>query len=89
MWMLRQVLSAASVKVMIILAALWQIKSVVFVPAILANMPSLTDVAANIKFFSAAFAHTHVSVQLSIIASGVLVLWLLNDVRQKEFGYWF
>jgi len=87
--MLRQALSASSVKIMIILASLWQIKSAVFVRAVFQNMPSFTDIAANLQFFSAAFAHTHMTVQLSIVASGILALWLVKDVRQNQAGYWF
>ncbi|MBI3631869.1 MAG: hypothetical protein HY225_00255 [Candidatus Vogelbacteria bacterium] len=89
MWVLRQILSAASIKVMIIFAFLWQIKHIVYVRSVIANMPSITDIVANINFFSAAFAHTHPSVQLSIIASSVVALWLLNDARHRELGYWF
>mgnify|MGYP001603560618 CR=1 FL=1 len=88
-WMLRQALSASSVKVMIILASLWQIKQLVYVRAVFENMPSITDIAANLQFFSSAFTHTHVTVQLYIIASGILALWLAKDIRQHQLGYWF
>ena len=88
-WFLRQALSARSMKVMIVLASLWQIKQLVYVKAVIANMPKLTDLAANYNFFSYALLHTQFAVQLSILVSGVLMVWIASDTLKRQPGYWF
>jgi hypothetical protein len=89
-WMLRKATSPRVVKLLILLTAVWQIKDRVFVSKVIENMPSLADIQATYGFFSSAMMHTQLTVQLSIIASGLFALLLLRDfVNRKELTYWF
>ena len=88
-YVLRKMLSPRSLKVAIILASLWQIHTHVAEKFVLANMPRVADIVAVAKFYLAAFLHTQSIVQVSILASGVLVLWLAKDVLRPQVSYWF
>ncbi len=88
-WILRKALSQRSLKIMVILATFWQIKNLVYVRAVIANAPSITDLVANLRFFSAALLHTQFAVQISILASAILMLWVARDIQKKQPGYWF
>ncbi|MBX4215605.1 hypothetical protein KW797_01510 [Candidatus Parcubacteria bacterium] len=55
---------------------------------VIENMPSVTDLGAVLRFYSAAFVNTHFSVQvLSILFAGT-ALWLFRDLfRGRSYRY--
>jgi len=55
---------------------------------VIANMPALTDVSALYRFYSYAFLNTQIAVQVAIIASLAVGLWLFRDLFRKEKLYY-
>ncbi len=59
----------------------------VSVKNVLANMPSIFDIAAITRFFAFAVEHTEITVQLAILLSAIGFAWLLARlVAQLRFS---
>lgn len=59
----------------------------VSVPHVIANMPSLIDVAAVARFFLSAFTHTVFLVQAFSLVAIATLLWLLRDLLRGNGTY--
>lgn len=73
---MRPFVSTAALAALLALVSLYAISREVWVAMVFANMPSLADLAAVLRFFAAAFLHTSFLVQ----AFSVLALVCLSRV---------
>ena len=75
-YLLRTAIPALCLSGLVFALSLLAIGREVWVAKILANMPSVADVPAVLRFLASAFAHTDLAVQvLVVVATGALV-WL-------------
>lgn len=82
-WVLRQIFSPFSMKLLILLGVIKQSANMIFVRSILYNAPSLFDPMANFQFFSSAFFHTNLTIKLLLISTLAMSAWLLRDVIMR------
>jgi hypothetical protein len=83
-WLLRKLSSPVAMKTLMLLAVLKESLSVVSLPHIVANSPSLLDPMANYRFFSNAFFTTEIGVRLLLLAFLAISFWLIRDLIQKS-----
>jgi hypothetical protein len=88
-YILRQIFSPTSMKIVMLFAVLKESFSVVSVPNVLANSPSLLNPIASYQFFTSAFLNTELVVRILLVATLALTLWLIRDLLSKPsvFGY--
>ncbi len=60
----------------------------VSVKNVIANMPAVTDISAVYRFYSYAFFNTHIAVQVAVVASLAVGLWLFRDLFRKGKLYY-
>lgn len=65
-----------------ITASLYLIGREVWVARVWENMPNLTNVAATFRFFTYAFAHTHVIVQALMLITIFAALWFVRELSR-------
>lgn len=86
-WLVRKILSPATAKALILVGIVRQLFIFVSVKDVMINAPSVYDIAASFTFFGQAFMHTGLSVQLSLLASLSLFLWIIHDfVNSRELS---
>ncbi len=78
----RELTSPLSLKVITFGVCFLVVNSVVSLPQVFLNMPSVTDVSALSKFASSAFAHTDTAVKILTIAGAGLMVWAGRDVAR-------
>ncbi|MBI5139856.1 MAG: hypothetical protein HZA94_00165 [Candidatus Vogelbacteria bacterium] len=89
-WALRVATSPRVVKLLILIASVWQFKEHVFVSRVFANMPSPIDPSATYWFFSSAIVNAQLIVQVSMLAGAAFGLLVLRDIVDKrQATYWF
>lgn len=76
---LRSASTGAGAAVLLLVLSLYLIGRQVWVARVLHNMPSLAHVGAFARFFTYAFAHTHLTVQLLILLVVFAILWLARE----------
>lgn len=81
---LRRALSPFALKSYAALALLWGVGRVVWVARVIENAPGLTRPFDNIHFFTSAFAHTHLIVQVLVLGVTVFCLWLMRDLTSPR-----
>lgn len=74
-WMLKKVLSFAFLRFLVLCGLAFELFREVSVVNVLNNLPNVTDIAANFRYISFAFAHTEASVQLYVFGITAMVLW--------------
>lgn len=80
---LRTLLAPPMVKLYIGALVLWQIGHQVFVAKVFANSPGLAHPLANLNFFTSAFTHTHLAVQVLVSVLVVALLWAAADLARR------
>lgn len=83
-FLMKKLYGRIAIKGYILLALVYIQAKLIFVKAVLANMPSIADVPAVYHFYSYAFLNTKVAVQMAIIAAFVTVIWLFRDFLKKD-----
>lgn len=79
---LRPLTGSAALASVAFILALVGIGHEVFVAAVFANMPSVTDIVALTRFFVAAFVNTTALVQLLSAVTLVAAFWLVRDAAR-------
>jgi len=80
-WILKRLTSPVFMKLLILVGILRVSLSVVSVPNVLQNSPSLlSDPVASYAFFNAAFWNTDIAVKCLAIAIVATALWLVRDI---------
>lgn len=77
---LKSATSGVAASVLVLIASLYLIGREVWVARVWENMPSVSNIAAFSRFFTYAFTHTHLSVQLLILFVIFATLWLLREL---------
>jgi len=79
---LKSAASGVGASVLVLVASLYLIGREVWVARIWENMPSVSNLAAFARFFTYAFTHTHLSVQLLVLFVIFAALWLLREIAR-------
>jgi len=82
-YFLRKLFSPTAMKLVMLFAVLRESFSVVSVPNVLANSPSILNPLASYQFFTTAFWNTEITVRLLLVAFFALSLWLIQDFVKK------
>ncbi len=82
-WALKKLTSPTFMKLLVLIGILKQSFSLVSVPNVIQNSPSLTHPLASSEFLSRAFVNTEISVQFLFIAMLALSFWLVSDALSK------
>lgn len=83
-FLMKKLYGRIAIKGYVLLALVYIQAKLIFVKAVLANMPSVTDVPAVYRFYTYAFLNTKVAVQVAIIAAFVTAIWLFRDFLKKD-----
>ncbi len=80
---MRPFVSTSALCVALVLVSVYAVSQEIWVAQVIANMPSVTDVAALSKFFAVAFLNTSYIVKaFSIVAVGSVV-WLAREIARS------
>lgn len=78
--MLRPLMSDSAAAAVLFLVAAYGIGHEVWVAKVLANMPSVFDLAAVSRFFIAAFVQTELTVQVLAVLGFIAALWVARGL---------
>ena len=78
-WGVRQLASPLFLKIAVLTVFLWQVKEAVFVRQVFANMANY-EMTELFNFWSAAFLHTDIVVQVATLGIGILLSLLARDI---------
>ncbi len=78
-----------AIKSYILLVLIYLQSKLIFVQAVLHNMPSPTDIPALYHFYTYAFLNTRALVQITIIVALTTIVFMLRDFFRKDasLGY--
>lgn len=74
-WFLKKVFSAAFLRTVIIIGLFFELAREVSLVDVMNNLPMATDLSANYQYFSFAFTHTELSVQLYLLGIMAMASW--------------
>jgi len=78
-WGVRQLASPLFLKLVVFVTLSWQLKEAVFVRQVFANMANY-EMTELFNFWSAAFLHTDIVVQVATLGIGILLSLLARDI---------
>ncbi|OGZ03711.1 MAG: hypothetical protein A2648_02030 [Candidatus Lloydbacteria bacterium RIFCSPHIGHO2_01_FULL_41_20] len=89
LFFLKKLSGRIAIKFYILLVLIYLQSKLIFVQAVLHNMPSPTDIPALYHFYTYAFLNTRVLVQVTVIVALTTLVFMLRDFFKKDtsLGY--
>ena len=84
LFFLKKLSGRIAIKSYVLLVLIYLQSKLIFVQAVLHNMPSITDIPALYNFYTYAFLNTKILVQVTIIVALTTVVFMLRDFFRKN-----
>ena len=82
-WM-RRLTSRRAIECYVLFVSTVGLFSFVSVPHVIANMPSVTDIARLSAFVVGALTHTHAAVQIALVLMCVSLVFMVSDLIRRS-----